>query len=489
MRRASTSFLPPVSLNGDAAMPLYRQLSDWFRRAIREGSLKPGQRVPSSRNLAVELDVSRISVMAAYEQLIAEGYLESFTGSRTCVAHSIPRDAKLQRPRRLRRPTAEDPSRHASHRAGKIRAAEQPWSTGLGAFRFGLPALDRFPVKTWSRLVSHHARKSTGELMAYGDVQGHMPLRHAIAAYLGAFRSVRCDASQVLVTSGAQHGLFLLAQVLLDAGDQVWMEEPGNSGAHRALSFSKLTMIPVPVDQEGMDVAAALRRAPGARAAYVTPAHQFPMGVPLSAARRAELLDWAAHSRAWIIEDDYDGEYCFGERPPPSLQGSDTGANVIYVGTFSKTMFPSIRLGYLVVPQDLVPVFRRARYSLDTCPPSLHQAAMADFIDQGHFARHIRRMRKLYQERRTALVEALREHPADGLEIVGTAAGMQLTVLLPPGISDMAVAKQAGQKGVIARPLSSCYLDPPGRGGLILGFGHVDVDAIRDGVRKVKDCL
>lgn len=489
MRRTSTSFLPPISLHAGDGVPLYRQLSDWFRRAIREGSLKPGQRVPSSRNLAVELDVSRISVMAAYEQLIAEGYLESFTGSRTCVAHSIPRDAKLQRPRRLRRSTAEDPSRHASHRAGKIRAAEQPWSTGLGAFRFGLPALDRFPVKTWSRLVSRHSRRSSGEFMAYGDVQGHLPLRHAIAAYLGASRSVRCDASQVLVTSGAQHGLFLLAQVLLDAGDHVWMEEPGNSGAHRALSFSKLAMIPVPVDQEGMDVAAALRRAPGARAAYLTPAHQFPMGASLSAARRSELLDWSARSGAWIIEDDYDSEYCFGECPLPSLQGSDTGANVVYVGTFSKTMFPSIRLGYLVVPQDMVPVFRRARYSLDTCPPSLHQAAMADFIDQGHFARHLRRMRKLYQERRTALVEALREPPAAGLEIVGTAAGMQLTVLLPPGISDMTVAKKAGQKGVIARPLSSCYLGPPERGGLILGFGHIGVDDIRDAVSKIKDCL
>lgn len=489
MYRASTSFLPPVALNFDDGMPLYRQLSDWFRRAIRDGSLKPGQRVPSSRDLAMELAVSRISVMTAYEQLVAEGYLESFSGSRTCVAHTLPVDAVPQGSRSRSRAAADTTSRHASHRAGRIYAAEQPWSTGLGAFRFGLPALDRFPLKTWSRLVSRHSRRATEDLMAYGDVQGYLALRRAIAGYLGAFRSVRCDASQVLVTSGAQHGLFLVAQVLLDAGDEVWMEEPGNSGAHRALSFSKLTMIPVPVDREGLDVAAGLRRAPHARAAYVTPAHQFPTGASMSPARRSQLLGWAARSGAWIIEDDYDSEYSFGDRPLPSLQGADADACVIHLGTFSKTMFPSIRLGYLVLPEELVPVFRRARYSLDTCPPSLNQAAMADFIDAGHFARHIGRMRKLYQERRTVLLEAIRDQVGDRLELIGTPAGMQLTVLLPRGIDDVAVAKKASEKGVVARPLSSCCLDPSDRGGLILGFGHIGPDAIRDGMRKIEACL
>ena len=487
MPKTSTSYLPPIPLDPTAPAPMYRQLADWFRRAILDGRLQPGQRVPSTRQLAEELAVSRIPVLAAYEQLFAEGYLETFTGAGTRVARAIPETT--------RRPAARSPAarpgkpRRLSRRAGLTRAMEFSWLTNLGAFRVGLPALDRFPAAAWSRLVSRHSRRLGAADLYYGDTLGHLPLREAIAAYLGTFRAVRCEAEQILVTTGSQQGLQLAAQLLLDAGDSVWMEEPGYTGAHQAFALAGARLIPVPVDAEGLDVAAGLRRDRDARAAYITPSHQFPLGVTLSAARRMQLLDWAAHHGAWIIEDDYDSEYRFGGRPIASLQGLDTEARVIYLGTFSKVMFPAMRLGYMVLPKDLVPVFAAAREGTDTCSSSLYQLVMADFIREGHFARHIRRMRTLYGERRRALWEAIAAELGDELEVIGAEAGMQLTALLPRGVSDVAVAQKAARQGISARPLSASCLKPPARGGLILGYGGADVREIHEGIAKLKVCI
>lgn len=488
MPQLGASFMPPVALERDGVTPLYRQLSDWFRRAILEGRLRPGQRVPSSRSLAAELKLSRIPVLAAYEQLLAEGYLESFTGAGTCVARAIPGGASRPAAARPGRAPAEV-ARRVSRRVRATREKEPSWLLNLGAFRVGLPALDRFPSPIWAKLVGRHARKPTLKSLYYGEPQGLAPLREAIAAYLGAFRAVRCDAAQVIVTTGSQQGLQLTAQVLLDPGDRVWVEEPGYPGAHLALSLAGARMVPVPVDGEGLDVAAGLKRTAEARAAYITPSHQFPLGVTLSAGRRLQLLDWASRSRAWIIEDDYDSEYRFGGRPLASLQGLDADGRVIYVGTFSKVMFPAMRLGYLVVSKGLVPAFIAAREATDTCSSGLYQAAMADFIREGHFARHIRRMRKLYQLRRRALVEAIRVEAWGRLEVVGAEAGMQLTALLPRGMDDVAAARRAAEQGVSARPLSSCCLKRPARGGLILGYGGVEPRDIREAMKKLADCL
>ncbi|MGE5624419.1 MAG: PLP-dependent aminotransferase family protein [Bacillota bacterium] len=488
MPRIAASFMPPVALERHSRTPLYRQLSDWVRGAILEGQLRPGQRMPSTRGLAAELKLSRIPVLAAYEQLLAEGYLETFTGAGTCVARAIPGDAGRSLAARPGRAAAST-ARRVSRRAAKAHVVEYSWLTNLGTFRVGLPALDRFPSAAWSRLVARHARKPPLEMLYYGEAEGHAPLREAIAGYLGAFRAVRCDASQVLVTTGSQQGLQLTAHVLLDPGDGVWMEEPGYPGAHLAFTLAGAGMIPVPVDGEGLDVVAGIKRGPGARAAYITPSHQFPLGTTLSAARRMQLLNWASRQGAWIIEDDYDSEYRFGGRPLASLQGLDAEGRVIYVGTFSKVMFPAMRLGYLVVPKPLVSAFIAAREAADTCSSSLYQAAMADFIREGHFARHIRRMRKLYQERRSALVEAIHAEAGGRLEVVGAEAGMQLTVLLPRGVDDVAVARKAAAQGVSARPLSSCHLKAPSRGGLILGYGGADLRAIREGVKKLVSCL
>jgi GntR family transcriptional regulator/MocR family aminotransferase len=488
MKRISASFLPPIALDPGKKNPLYRQLYEWFRQAIVAGQLRPGQRVPSTRSLATELKVSRISVAGAYEQLQAEGYLETFVGAGTCVAKSIPDEAfraigkqSLSSMRDLRRRVP----RRVSTRVASMRVKPQVWSNNLVAFRMSLPALEQFPMEVWSKLVNRCSRDQTRQLMAYGDAKGYLPFREAIAEYLGAVRALRCEPSQVLVTTGSQQGIQLATQVLLDVGDRVWIEEPGYPGARQALKMAGAHMIPVPVDHEGLNVKEGIRRAGKAHAVYITPSHQYPLGMTMSASRRMLLLNWAARTGAWIIEDDYDSEFRFGARPISSLQGLDSSARVIYVGTFSKVMFPALRLGYVVVPQDLVEAFSTMRDASDQFSSTLYQAVMTAFIRGGHFSRHIRKMRMLYMERRVALVQAIQHHMADSLEIIGSEAGMHLVVLLPPGVNDVAVAGKAAKIGISAMPLSSCYLNRPVRSGLILGYGGTDPQQIRDGVRKL----
>jgi GntR family transcriptional regulator/MocR family aminotransferase len=326
-------------------------------------------------------------------------------------------------------------------------------------------------------------------MMAYGDAKGYMPLREAIAEYLGAARAVRCEPSQILVTTGSQQGLQLSAQVLLDTNERVWVEEPGYPGARQALMMAGAKLVPVPVDHEGLDVAEGIRRARSAHAVYITPSHQYPLGVTMTATRRMLLLHWAMRTGAWIIEDDYDSEYRLGGRPIASLQGLDTDARVIYIGTFSKVMFPALRLGYVVVPKDLVEAFSTARDATDQFSSTLYQAALADFIRQGHFARHVRRMRMLYIERRTALVETIRQRLSDKLTVIGAEAGLHLVTLLSRGVNDVAISLRAAEMGISAMPLSSCYAQPPLVGGLILGYGGTDARQIHDGIRRLAMCI
>jgi GntR family transcriptional regulator/MocR family aminotransferase len=490
MKRISASFLPPIALDSNRKIPMYRQLYEWFRGAILAGQLRPGQRVPSTRNLAAELKVSRIPVSTAYEQLYAEGYLETFVGAGTCVARSIPDEALKPAIAEIqdasRQVSKSKALRKVSRRVTLMRVPAQTWSNKLVAFRVSLPALEHFPNKVWSKLVNRHSRKPTRQLMAYGDAKGYVPLREAIAEYLGAARAVRCLPSQILVTTGSQQGLQLSAQVLLDANERVWIEEPGYPGARQALAMAGAQLVPVPVDHEGINVAEGIRRARGAHAVYITPSHQYPLGVTMTAARRMLLLNWAARSGAWIIEDDYDSEYRLGGRPISSLQGLDTDARVIYVGTFSKVVFPALRLGYVVVPWDLVEAFSTARDATDQFSSTLYQAVMTDFIREGHFSRHIRRMRMLYLQRRTALVQAIHERMGDQLQVIGADAGMHLVALLPPGVSDVAISRKAAAMGISAMPLSSCYAKAPVRGGLILGYGGTDARQIRDGIGKLR---
>ncbi len=487
MRRVAANFFPPIVLDSSANIPLYRQVYNWFQRAILTGQLRPGQRVPSTRALAEELKISRIPVLSAFEQLQAEGYFETVLGSGTVVARSVPDDAAKPITGGTRA-TAQfrGPRRLSTAGEAAVSLPPQSWLRSLGAFRASLPALDHFPTAIWSKLVARHARRPPKDLLAYSDPMGYMPLREAIAEYLGAFRAVRCKAEQVMVVTGSQQALQVSARVLLNPGDRVWMEEPGYPGAQQALSAWGAQLVPVAVDGEGLVVEEGIRRSRRARAVYITPSHQYPLGMTMSAARRMQLLNWAMRNGSWIIEDDYDSEYRFGSRPIAALQGMDADERVIYVGTFSKVLFPALRVGYLVVPRDLARAFSAIRESTDIFSSTLYQAVLTDFIREGHFARHLRRMRMLYLERREALANAIAAEMGDTLEVIGEEAGMHLVALLPPRVSDVAVSLEAARNGISAMPLSICCLQSRSREGLILGYGGTDVRQIREGVRCLK---
>jgi GntR family transcriptional regulator/MocR family aminotransferase len=325
--------------------------------------------------------------------------------------------------------------------------------------------------------------------LLYGDPLGHRPFREVIADYLRTARAVRCEADQIMVVSGSQQALEISARVLLDPRSKVWVEEPGYSGARDVLTMAGASLVPVPVDDEGLDVAAGIVRCPQARAAYVTPSHQYPLGATMSASRRLQLLDWAQRTGAWIIEDDYDSEYRYESQPVAALQGLDRDARVIYIGTFSKVLFPALRLGYIVIPADLVARFAAVREAMDIFPPALYQAALADFIAEGPYGRHIRRTRQLYRERRSALADALKDQLGAELQVLGSEAGMHLVAALAHGSPDRRISMEAARQGLWAMPLSACYLGATVRPGLVLGYGGTDAAEIPDAVRRLRDVI
>ena len=487
VNRLHAGFIPPIELAFGSATPLYRQICMWFQRSILSGQLQPGQRVPSTRALAKALRISRIPVLSAYELLIAEGYFHAYSGAGTCVSRSVP-DPFL-RPARDALPDhiliAPDPGsgRSLSRRATGMREPAQAW---LKTTR-SCGDLKHFPIGTWSKLVKRHTDSISKETMGYGEPMGYWPFREAVAEYLGASRAVKCDPSQVLVTTGSQQALQISALALLDPGDRAWIEEPGYPGIQQALRAASATLVRIPVDRQGMDVAHGIRAAGDARAVYVTPAHQYPMSVAMSAPRRVELLSWAARNGVWVVEDDYDSEYRFTANPPASLQGLDRNGRVIYVGTLAKVMFPTLRLGFAVIPEDLIGSFLDVRNAIDTaCTSVLYQMAMTDFIREGHFSRHISRIRAVYMDRREAMVDALRVQ-ADGLlEVVGEHAGLFILARLPPGIDDAKLADTAAQMGMPVSSLSRCFTTPPDRGGLMLHYPNVGIGEIPAYVRSLK---
>ena len=500
MKRSPSAVLAVIAVERAAATPLYRQIYDGYRDAIVERRLRAGERLPSTRQLAAELRISRMPVLIAFEQLLAEGYFESRVGAGTFVAASLPgerlaRDAhaaagqpaaRAPRSARVLRPGA----RPVSGRSAAVLPPEsEPWLGGWGAFRVSQPAVDRLPVRTWSRLVSRHARGAPARQLSYGSAMGHEPFREAVAAYLRTARAVRCETDQIMAVSGSQQALDLAARVLLDPGCEVWVEEPGYGGARAALTMAGARLVPVPVDGQGLDVAAGIARAPRARAAYVTPSHQYPLGMTMSAARRLQLLEWARESGAWILEDDYDSEYRYESLPVAALQGLDRDARVIYIGTFSKVLFPALRLGYLALPADLVARFAAVRETSDNFPATLYQAVLADFITEGHFARHLRKMRQLYRERRDALVEAIAVELGGEVRVRDGQAGMHLAATLRPGVDDRRLAAEAARRGLWLMPLSSCYLGAAAEPGLVLGYGGTGVNEIREGVRRLREVL
>jgi GntR family transcriptional regulator/MocR family aminotransferase len=363
----------------------------------------------------------------------------------------------------------------------------EPWVYGRGAFAIGQVAVEHFPTDTWARLVARHSRIVTAQSLHFSDPRGAPGLRRAIADYLRTARAVNCNEDQVMVVSGSQEALDISARVLLDQGSSVWLEEPGYNLARHTLALLGCNVVPVPVDREGLDVAKGIELCRTARAAYVTPSHQFPLGVTMSASRRIQLLNWAQSNGAWIIEDDYDSEYRYDGNPIASLQGLDANSRVIYIGTFSKTLFPSLRIGYLVVPADLLDRFVAVRLTMSLYPPHLSQSVLTDFINQGHFSRHIRRTRQVYGERRARLKECLQREFGADLPVLEGESGMNLVVTLPENVRDWDLSRRAAARGLWLWPLSQYYLGPS-RKGFILGFGSVEVNdmsAAVCGIRRV----
>ena len=486
MSHIGTYVCPVIAIDRDNARPLHRQVYDGYREAILRGDLAPGQKIPSSRELASEMRVSRFPVLHAYAQLQAEGYFESQVGSGTFISTTLPEQMMSSEQdigSSERAPSGLRPVARRNALYPKFRR-DSPLR-GWGAFGLHQPASDQFPFQLWSELAQRHSRNPNSGSLQRIDPMGLQRFRIEICRYLRTARSVKCDPEQIMVVSGSQQALDLTARVLLNPGDTVLVEEPGYTLEKTVLAAAGCRVKLVPVDDEGMNIGAAARHK-GAKAAFVTPSHQFPLGTTMSATRRLLLLNWAQSTGAWIIEDDYDSEYRFDTRPIASLQGLDVNSRVIYVGTFSKMLFPSLRVGYIVVPRDLVTLFEAVRFVTDIFPPYLYQEMLADFIEGGHLAQYIRKMRRTYGERREVLVESIRAEFGDFLTIHGAPAGMHVSVSLPEGYDDVEICGSAAKQKLLLWPLSTYYAGKRPLHGFVLGFGSTAVEQIPEAVRRMR---
>ncbi len=479
-----------VSVDRQNAVPMHRQIYDQIRDAILGGRLSPGRRLPSTRALADELKVSRNTVLSAFDQLFAEGYTEGQIGSGTQVSRILPEDVLAARASpKLRDERHLDPADVLSKNGHALLHAKPRVRRDVSgsAFRPGMPEIDRFPWNYWSRMIAKFWRNPPRSLVSYGEPGGYMPLRVAIAEYLCAVRGLVCEADQVIITAGAQQAIDLVARALLNPGDKVWIEDPGYAGIKGVLTAAGATLVPLPIDAQGLIVGEGVRQALNSRMAVVTPSHQYPLGAVMSLSRRLELLKWAAENNAWILEDDYDSEYRYAGRPLSALQGLDTKGRVIYVGTFSKVMFPAVRLGYMVVPKGLAQPMMDIRRSLDDQTAIAMQPVLTEFIESGHFAQHIRRMRTLYADRQQTLLDAIKSKLSEVLEIAPDEAGMHIVAHIKPecGLVDTDIAEQAAQHKLTLFPLSEFYLGKADRNGLVLGYAGVEERDIKRGVEKL----
>jgi GntR family transcriptional regulator/MocR family aminotransferase len=464
---ASTARMP--GLDRAKKTPLVRQVYERYRTAIAQGTLRPGDRVPSARSLASELGVARGTVEAAYGQLAGEGYFSPRAQAGTVVSPSLSSLPSLPSLPAME-PARREPrvAREKAPAGARMHPGEPP------LLQLGIPALDAFPRKLWSRLAARRVRAAGAGDMNYGDPAGYAPLREAIAAYLLVSRGVRCDASQVLVTGGYRASLALAAHTLLKHGDRVWIEDPGFPPTQEVLRATGQRAVPVPVDDEGLVVSRGLRKAPAARMAVVTPSHQAPLGVSMTLARRLQLLEWASRANAWIVEDDYDGEYRYAGAPLPALKSLDAHDRVLYAGSFSKVLFPGLALGYLVVPESLRERFAEAARIASNGSPQSTQATVADFMREGHFARHLKKMRLLYARRRAMLVAGLQKAFGSAVRIELRSGGMHLIARFEGRAqSDAELALRAQQAGLNCQPLSGRGVAAPAAQGLLMGFTNV----------------
>ena len=483
MKRPGGALILDPAFGRSHGAPRFRQLYAEIRHAILTGRLRPGDRLPSTRTLASDLGVSRTTTEEAFAQLQAEGYLTRRTGDGTYV--STLAAVSGTRSSRVARPAGRRPA--LSARGTLLARSSHPEPVHARAFNAGSPPFDAFPLDVWARLLTARMKRSGGELLAYGEPAGYRPLREAIASYLRTSRGVHASADEILVLTSSQQALDLIGRLLLDPGDTACLEEPGYPSAAAALQAAGAVLCPVPVDESGLQVE-RLRECPRARLVYVTPSHQYPTGVTLPLDRRLALLAWASETGAWIVEDDYDSEFRYAGRPLAAVQGLDTRGRVLYVGTFSKMMFPSIRIAYLVVPPELAEPFAVGRSLLDGHTALHTQAALADFMEHGQFALHLRRMRSLCAERRDALLAATATLPAERLRLGVAEGGFRVTAWLGRGIDEAAVVRRGRDEGLDLPRLSRCYLGEPRR-GLILGYTGLSPSAIAKAVRLLRRVL
>lgn len=448
-----------LSLSDASGVPLYRQVYERFRGAIADGTLKPGDRIPSARALAKDIGVARGTIEVAYSLLGAEGYIQARGQAGTIVAPNL-------QPQSPAAPAPAPRSREQPHGDWLRPAAPLP-------FQMGLPALDAFPRKIWARLGARHLRGMQQPDLAYPDPTGLLALRTATAAYLQVARGIQCTPSQVFITSGYNNTMQLILRALFKPGDSVWVEDPGYPPTRALLAQAGMQAVPVPVDGEGMVVDAGIAAEPRARAAVVTPAHQSPLCLSLSLPRRQALLDWAERSKAWIVEDDYDGEYRYVSRPLPALKSLDRQGRVLYAGTFSKVLFPGLRLAYLVVPEEQAPRFERLCPLLAGGAPALTQGILASFINEGHFGRHIQRMRRLYSDRRDATAAGLSAVLGARLRIEPQPGGMHLVAHMQGHRTDRPLAARMVENGMYAHALSHWSAAPDAQSGLLMSFTNI----------------
>ena len=487
MGKQAGAFDQVMSLR-DVRTPAYRWLYDSLRVEILEGRLRPGARLPGTRDLASQYGLSRGTVVNAFEQLKSEGYIEGVVGSGTYVSKILPDDllhvtrgkgthmsARRSRPRRI------------SDYGKRVNAFPGYEMRPTRAFRANLPALDLFPISLWTQITARRLRRASTYLLMGCDAMGYLPLREALAEYLSKSRGVKCVAEQVAIVSGVQEALDLAARICLNPGDRVVVENPGYTGAVSAFEAVGARIVALRVDKDGMIIPDS--KFSKIRMVYVTPAHQFPLGVTMSVARRLELLEWARKSSALIFEDDYDSEYRYSGRPVPAMQGLDPNGLVLFAGTFSKVLFPSLRLGYIVIPADLLDYFSAALSITKRHAPLLEQAVLCDFITEGHFGRHLRRMRQVYAERLSVLLDAAQEKLAGLLEISNVEAGLQTVGWLRSGMDAEWAARAAASRNVEVIPLSRYGRGRVAQHGLQLGFAAIDAREIRRGVRELAIAL
>ena len=477
VKAAKGALLSTLEINRSSSAPIYRQIEDFLRQMILDGALLPSQKLPSTRELALELGVSRITIKSVYEQLISEGYVQGKTGAGTFVSEGLDGETPVVPSVDTIRKDYFDGnfSKIAEHISFSQASARYG---SILPFRPGVPALDKFPVKRWNKYLSRATTKSDIANFSYGDLLGSEKLRASIARHLADSRGMKVDPKQILITSGAQQAFVLISYVLMNKNDTVWYENPGHIAGRDLLKIVGGDVSPVPIDKEGLNLPYAVLNFSKPKLIFTTPSHQQPLGITMSLQRRLTLLKYAHENASWVIEDDYDSEFRYRGRPLPALAALDKVGRVLYVGTFSKSLFPSVRIGYVVVPEILVDTFAKTRNIFGQTSSAITEEALSNFMDDGGFAEHIRKMRRLYRERRDILLDALKNHCSNILEPQQTDAGMHIIADIKNGMSDRLAHLELLNAGIDSLPLSIYYEGSVQRQALVLGFSGVQKKVI-----------